>query len=501
MENNDIFSPGRKEKFIRLQELGVEVFPYEYNVKNKIAEIKERFADYESKAVSIAGRIVSTREHGKTVFCDLRDFTGDIQLYFRENDLKKITVGKTTLWNVLNLLDISDIIGVEGEVFKTKTGEITIWVKQFKFLSKNFHPIGFGKQKGEQSWYAVDDPEIKYRERYIYWSVYPKEREKIVLRTRIINTIREFMNGREFIEVQTPSIEMIYGGAEARPFETKIWALGSQKAFLRISPELYLKRYIVAGFPRVYTICQNFRNEGIDKSHNPEFSMMEWYEAYTDYVYQMKQVEDLVSFVAKSIHGSYTVEYQGIKIDFSTPWKRVRMVDAIKEITGFNVDDADDGDIRSFMKEQGIEFEGDYKRGLAISVIFDELCEDKFIQPTFIIDHPLDISPLTKRKRGNPQYVERFEPFVMGMEIGNAYSELTDAEEQLKRFQEQREMYKDSDVHHHPVDYDFIRALACGMPPTGGVGMGIDRIIMLLTDSPSIRDIIPFPMIKPKKGD
>lgn len=498
MENEDIFSSIKKEKFEQLKELGVDVFPYEYTVKNKIIEIIENFDDYQSKMVSLAGRIISTREHGKTIFCDMRDFTGDIQLYFRENDLKKITIGKTTLWDVLKLLDISDIIGLEGEVFKTKRGEISVWVKDFKLLSKNLHSIGFGKQKGEQSWYSVEDPEIKYRERYIYWNVYPKERERIVLRTNIINTIREFMNNRGFLEVQTPSIEMIYGGAEARPFETKIWALGSQKAFLRISPELYLKRYIVAGFPKVYTICQNFRNEGIDKSHNPEFSMMEWYEAYTDYIYQMKQFEDLVSFVVNSLHGSNVIEYQGKKLDFTTPWKRIRMVDAIKEITGFEVDKANDDDIQSFMEENGIEYEGEYKRGLAISVIFDELCEDKLIQPTFVIDHPLEISPLTKRKRGKPQFVERFEPFVMGMEIGNAYSELTDAEEQLKRFQEQRDMYKDSEVQHHPIDSDFIKALACGMPPTGGLGMGVDRLIMLLTDAPSIRDIIPFPMIKPK---
>jgi len=498
MENRDLFSPDRKEKHVYLKELGIDLFPYEYDVKNQIVEIKERFDEFVSKAVSIAGRLLSIREHGRSIFCDLRDFTGDIQLYFRENDLKKITAGKTTLWKVLKLLDISDIIGVEGEVFKTQMGEISIWVKQFTLLAKNLHPIGFGKQKGEQSWYSVEDPEIKYRERYIYWSVYPREREKIVLRTKILNTIREFMSSREFLEVQTPSIEMIYGGAEARPFETKIWALGSQKAFLRISPELYLKRYIVAGFPKVYTICQNFRNEGIDKSHNPEFSMMEWYEAYTDYLYQMKQFEDLVSFVAKSIHGSTVLNYQGKKLDFSTPWKRIRMVDAIKEIAGMEVENASDSDIQSFLKEKGIELAGEYNRGVAISFIFDELCEEKLIQPTFVIDHPLEISPLTKRKRGNPQFVERFEPFVMGMEIGNAYSELTDAEDQLRRFEEQREIHKDSDVEHHPIDYDFIQALACGMPPTGGVGMGIDRIIMLLTDSPSIRDIIPFPMIKPK---
>jgi len=496
---SNIFFKDRMQKVKELRHRGINPYPYKYSVSNSIKEVKENFNEYTNREVTIAGRVISIREHGKTVFMDLRDFTGEIQLYFRKNELQDIKSGSLNLWELLSFIDISDTIGVKGKVFKTKIGEITIWVESFEILAKALYSIPFGKTKGEKRWYAVEDPEVKYRERYIYWNIYPQEREKVVLRTCIIKTIREFMDSRGFLEVQAPTIEMIYGGAEARPFETKIWALGWQQAYLRISPELYLKRYIVAGFPKVYTICQNFRNEGIDKLHNPEFTMMEWYEAYTDYEDQMKQFEELVAYIVKEIHNSYTMEYQGVKLNFAPPWRRLRVVDVIKELLGFDIENATDDQIREFIKKNNIEYQVECKRELAIAIIFEEFCEDKLIQPTFIIDHPKEISPLTKEKKGTSDYVERFEPFVLGMEIGNAYSELTDPQEQLQRFLEQREMYKEAETQHHPIDYDFIKALACGMPPTGGVGLGIDRLIMILTNSESIRDVIPFSMIKPKK--
>lgn len=495
----DIFNEERVESLRKIRELGIDPYPYDYDVDTSVGDILNNFESYEGDEVSVAGAVMSIREHGKTVFMDLREFTGDIQLYLRINDLEGVEKGDTNAWDLLNLLHTGDMIGVRGEVFRTRRGEISIHVYDYDILAKSLYPIPFGKQKGEESWYSVSDPRVRYKERYIYWSVYPQDARIVEMRARVINKIREFLNERGFIEVQTPTIEMVYGGAEARPFEVSIWALSDQRAYLRISPELYLKRFIAGGFPKVYTICQNFRNEGIDRVHNPEFTMLEWYEAYTDYQYQMKQFEDLVHFVVNSLHGSSVVEYQGEEIDYSTPWNRLRMVDAISEFTGFDVENATDEEIKEFMESSDeIEYRGEYNRGLAIAVIFEELCEANIIQPTFIIDHPREICPLTKAKRGAPEFAERFEPIVMGMEIGNAYSELTDPVEQYERFREQREVYKDEDIKHHPIDIDFIRAVSAGMPPTGGVGLGVDRLVMLMSDSPSIRDVISFPMMRPE---
>ncbi len=488
----------RLDKLKLLESNGINPYPYKFNVKNNTLQIKQSYDKFENKKVSIYGRIISIREHGKVVFMDLRDYFGDIQLYIKKDELSKKKAGNITQWDLIKYFDIGDILGVKGNVVKTKRGEISIYVKDLSILSKSLYNIPFGKQKDEKKWFSVNDPEIKYRERYIFWNVYPEERKKIEMRSKILNEIRNYMDSLGFLEVQTPTIQMVYGGAEARPFKTKIWALDWKEAFLRISPELYLKRYIVAGFPKVYTICKNFRNEGIDKSHNPEFTMMEWYEAFTDYNDQMKLFENLVSRIVKKIKGSYEITYQGTTLNFKPPWKRATVYDIIKEITGFDVKKASDHEIKLFMKKNSINFEGKFSRGFAISLIFEELCEEKLIQPIFIIDHPKEISPLTKLNRKDFNLVERFEPYVFGMEIGNAYSELTDPREQIERFKEQRKIYKDAEVKNHPIDYDFIKALSCGMPPTGGVGLGIDRLIMILTDSPSIRDIIPFPLIKPK---
>lgn len=316
----------------------------------------------------------------------------------------------------------------------------------------------------------------------------------MVLRSRIISSIRRWMEEREFLEVATPVIEAVYGGAEARPFRTSVWALGNREAFLRISPELYLKRYIVAGFERVFTICQNFRNEGIDHSHNPEFTMMEWYEAFTDYEDQMVRFETLVADVCREIHGATVVSYQGVKLDFTPPWRRISVVDALAA-EGIDVNGLSAEELSNMVHESN----GDHPPvswGVAVAELFEKVCERKLVQPTFVLDHPVDISPLTKIKRGDPRFVERFEPYAFGMEIGNAYSELTDPVEQAERLLAQRDARRETEYETHPVDVDFIKAIGCGMPPTGGVGLGIDRLIMLLTDAPSIRDIVPFPMVK-----
>lgn len=445
-----IFNPDRSKTLKKLRSLGIEPYPYSYPVDTNIHDVLANFEHYKSKNVTLAGRILSIREHGKTVFMHIRDFTGDIQIYLRKDTLESVHKGKTNLWELIKYVDITDIIGVKGEIFQTKTGEITVWGKDFDLLSKALYPIPFGKQKGEKKWYAGSDPEIKYKERYTYWNIYPEERERIGKRTQIINMIREFMNSRGFLEVQTPTIEMVYGGAEARPFETRIWALDGAKAFLRISPELYLKRYIVGGFPKVYTICQNFRNEGIDHSHNPEFTMMEWYESYTDYEYQMKQFEELVSTIAKNICESTKIIYQGTEIDFSPPWNRISMLDAIKEIGGFDVEKASDAEIKDWYMVNEVEILEPYNRGLAIAEIFERLCQDKMVQPVFVIDHPQETSPLCKAKRGKLGLIERFEPIVCGMEIGNAYSELTDPVEQYENFEEQRKLREKEEVEHHP---------------------------------------------------
>lgn len=474
----------------KIMEMGINPYPYSYERTSLINEIG--ISSENNKGVSIAGRIMAIRLHGKSAFMDVSDHTGKIQVYLRKN---------TSMWSVFELLDVGDLIGVSGQIFRTRTGEITVNPDDLTVLAKTVVPVPVGKTAEEKSYYQISDPEIKYRKRYLDWITNKQSCDLVMLRAKIITSIRNNMQERGFLEVDTPTIEMIYGGAEARPFETSINALGNQKAYLRISPELYLKRYIVGGFEKVFTICKNFRNEGIDRSHNPEFTMMEWYEAYTDYSYQMIRFEDLVSEVAKDVIGSTIINYQGTEIDLTPPWRRMTITEAIKEYVGIDIDSMSDAEIKGFCDEKEVSLTEPFNRALAVMAIFEELVEDKLIQPTFIMDHPMEISPLTKVKRGNPALVERFEPYIYGMEVGNAYSELTDPVEQHQRLIEQRKYADDSDVVHHPVDMDFIEAIASGMPPTGGVGLGIDRLIMLLTDAPSIRDIIPFPMLRPEKTD
>ncbi|HVR74935.1 MAG TPA: lysine--tRNA ligase, partial [Planctomycetota bacterium] len=388
--------------------------------------------------------------------------------------------------------------GVAGPLFITQMGELTVEAKECQLLAKTVVRVPIPKSKDDATWFQLSDAETLYRERYLHWITDPRARSIMVTRAKVLSALRRLLEERGFLEVTTPTIELTYGGAEARPFRTSIHALSDQEAYLRISPELALKRFIVGGFEKVFTICQNFRNEGIDRSHNPEFTMLEWYEAYTDYSQQMEQFEALVSTIALEVTGSYRVSYSGKEIDFTPPWKRVTVLGALKE-HGVDADGMGEPELREELRRRGIEAPRPFTWGHAVAELFSEIVEKTIFQPTFVCDHPVDISPLTKEKRGDPRLVERFEPVAAGMEIGNAYSELTDPVVQRARLESQRALGADREgVAHHPIDEDFLKALGCGMPPTGGVGLGVDRLVMLLADCHSIRDVIAFPMMKPR---
>ena len=487
------FDPELLAKRQDLLKLGVDPYPYSFERTGDLTGIRERQADLLGKEVKAAGRLVAYRGKGKMVFADLGDFRGRLQVMLRKESFDDAT------WDVIRRqLDLGDWLGVRGPLFVTQMGELTVEAKELTLLAKAVVRVPIPKTKDDRTFFQLADPETQYRERYLHWITDLKAREVVVRRAKVISLIRRFLEDRGFVEVTTPAIELIYGGAEARPFTTLIHALSGQEAYLRISPELSLKRFIVGGFEKVFTVCQNFRNEGIDRSHNPEFTMLEWYEAYTDYTQQMVQFETLVSSVAREVTGSAKVSYLGQEIDFTPPWRRLTVLEALQG-AGIDAGRLEADGLKAELARRGIEAPVPFTWGHAVAALFSELIEKTIVQPTFICDHPVDISPLTKKKRGDDRLVERFEPVVVGMEIGNAYSELTDPVEQSDRFERQRAMGADREgVTHHPVDEDFVKAVGCGMPPTGGVGLGIDRLVMLLTDSHSIRDVIPFPMMKPR---
>ncbi len=494
-----IFHDDLLEKRKQLIEKGIEPYPYSFATTHTLTQIRDQQDELiqTEKDVAVAGRVIALRQQGKQVyFGDLEDFDNRIQIYLKKNNLSE------KMWEAIQYLDIGDWVGLNGKVFKTKTGELTIWTLGFTLLSKAVIRVPIGKETDDKKFYQVSDAELLYRRRYLHWITDRSARQVMVVRAKIISAIRRFMEKKGFLEVTTPTLENIYGGASARPFETTIHALSNQKAYMRISPELALKKFIVGGFPKVFTICQNFRNEGVDRSHNPEFTMMEWYEAFTDYNYQMNQFEELISTVVQEVTGSYKLKYQDKEIDFTPPWKRMTILDAIKEIGQLDVENMSEESLISKVKELDPKFEipTPFSRGHIVDFLFSKLVESSLIQPTFIMDHPIEISPLTKKKRGNSTLVERFEPYVMGMEIGNAYSELTDPVEQYERLSAQRaydaQAIKEDGVVSHPVDMDFVRAIGLGMPPTGGVGIGIDRVVMLLSGQYSIRDIIAFPLMR-----
>ncbi|MCK4947970.1 MAG: lysine--tRNA ligase [Candidatus Aureabacteria bacterium] len=433
----------------------------------------------ENKTIKVAGRIKAKRGHGKTAFLDIYDETGKLQVY-----VKKDSVSEDTFY-LVSKTDIGDIIGVEGKLFKTRTGESTIMLEKMKMLSKSLHPL-------PEKWHGLTDVETRYRQRYLDLIVNTEVRDTFKKRSKVIKEIRSYFDGKGFLEVETPMMQHIVGGATAKPFKTHHNALGVD-LYLRIAPELYLKRLLVGGFEKVYEINRNFRNEGISRKHNPEFTMLEVYEAYNDYFGMMELAEDMIVTVNSCINGDIPVAYGDTRINFDRPWKRISLLEAIKEKTGVDFEKVKD--VFAEAKKLGVDFEKSEGKWEIINKVFEHIVEPELIQPTFIVDYPAELCPLSKTKPGDPEISERFELFIAGQELANAYSELNDPVEQRKRFLEQADGSMDK------VDMDYIRALEYGMPPAGGLGIGIDRLIMVLTSNKSIRDVVLFPQLKPEKID
>ena len=476
----------RKEKLEELKKQGKNPFEIrKYNRTHTSQDVKDNFEELENKDVSIAGRIVAKRIMGKASFCHIQDMQGKIQSYVSINDLGEAN------YSEFKTYDIGDIIGITGFVFKTKTGEISIHAKNVILLAKSLRPL-------PEKFHGLKDTELRYRQRYVDLIMNPEVKETFIIRTKIITEIRKILDEKGYLEVETPVLNTIAGGATARPFVTHHNTL-DMDMYLRIATELYLKRLIVGGFDKVYEIGKDFRNEGMDIRHNPEFTMIELYSAYEDYNDMMDITEEIVTKVAKNVAGKEIVNYQGTDIKLASPWKRISMIDAIKETTkiDFNKINTDEEAIK-VAEEKGVELEeGKKTRGYIINAFFEAFVEENLIQPTFIYDYPVEISPLTKRKPSDPRLVERFEFFIGGREYGNAYSELNDPIDQYERFLDQVKQREAGDEEANMMDDDFVQALEYGMPPTGGLGIGIDRLVMLLTDSASIRDVLLFPTMKP----
>ncbi len=491
----------RRESLKKLRDAGIDPYPAaEYKVNATSRDIKDKFDDSETehRNVSIAGRIMGRRIMGNASFVELQDSEGRIQLYLSRDE---ICPGEDkTLYNDVfkKFLDRGDIIGVEGFVFKTKMGEITVHVKKFTVLSKSLRPLPSVKEKDGKTYDAFTDPEQRYRQRYVDLIVNPQVKDVFLKRTKIVDTIRQMFNEYGYLEVETPILQPIPGGAAARPFETYHNSLNIP-LYLRIANELYLKRLIVGGFDGVYEFAKNFRNEGMDRTHNPEFTGMEIYVAYKDYIWMMEFTEQILERVALALHGTTKVQAGDKILDFKTPYERITMADAIMEHTGYNILGKTEEELREICKKLGIETDPGMGKGKLIDEIFGEKCEAHYIQPTFITDYPVEMSPLTKKHRDNPELTERFELMVNGKEIVNAYSELNDPIDQRERFEEQLKLLEKGDDEAMLIDHDFLRALEYGMPPTSGMGMGIDRLAMLMTNSPSIQDVLFFPQMKPEK--
>lgn len=482
----------RKEKLRELKDLGINPYPYKYDVTHHAREIIENYDDFaESVDVRLAGRLMAIRQMGKASFAHVQDATAKIQVYVKVDN-----VGKN-IYKGFKLLDIGDWIGVAGKVMKTRTGEITIFVEELTILNKSLRPIPIVKEKEGEVFDAFSDKEQRYRQRYLDLIVNPDVKDVFIKRSEIIRSVREFMDNRGFVEVETPVLQPIYGGASARPFVTHHNTL-DMDLYLRIADELYLKRLIVGGFEKVYEISKNFRNEGMDRNHNPEFTMIEWYEAFTDYDYEMGMVEKLISTAANAVD-SGAIEFDGHEIDLTVPFERKPMFELLEEHLGIDVSDYDREQLQALAEEKQIEIDSDLNYGKTLDKLFDETVQEHLIQPTFVIDHPIEISPLAKKKReGSEKLVERFELFIAGMEIANAFSELNDPVDQRERLEAQAILRGEGDEEAQVVDEDFLTAMEVGMPPTGGVGIGIDRLVMLLTNQRSIRDVILFPQMRPQ---
>ncbi|MCI5509612.1 MAG: lysine--tRNA ligase [Eubacterium sp.] len=479
----------RREKLAELQANGNDPFQItKYDVTNHSADLKENFEAYEGKTVSIAGRMMSKRVMGKASFCNVQDLKGNIQSYVARD-----SIGEES-YKAFKKMDIGDIVGITGEVFKTKTGEISIHASAVTLLSKSLQVL-------PEKFHGLTNTDMRYRQRYVDLIMNPEVKDTFIKRSNIISTIRKYLDGQGFMEVETPMLVSNAGGAAARPFETHFNAL-NEDLKLRISLELYLKRLIVGGLERVYEIGRVFRNEGLDTRHNPEFTLMELYQAYTDYHGMMDLTENMYRYVAQEVLGTTKIVYNGIEMDLGKPFERITMVDAVKKYSGVDFNEIHTlEEARAAADEHHVVYEERHKKGDILNLFFEEFVEEHLLQPTFVMDHPIEISPLTKKKPENPEYVERFEFFMNGWEMANAYSELNDPIDQRERFKAQEEQLAQGDEEANTTDEDFLNALEIGMPPTGGIGFGIDRMCMLLTDSAAIRDVLAFPTMKSLDSD
>ena len=475
----------RREKLANLQQAGNDPFEItKYDVTHHSSDVKENYEELEGKEVSIAGRMLSKRIMGKASFCNVQDLKGNIQVYVARD-----SIGEES-YAGFKKFDVGDIVGIVGTVFTTKTGEKSIHATAVTLLSKSLQML-------PEKYHGLTNTDLRYRQRYVDLIVNPEARDVFVKRSRIIREIRNFLDARGFMEVETPMLVSNAGGAAARPFETHFNAL-DEDFKLRISLELYLKRLIVGGLERVYEIGRVFRNEGLDTRHNPEFTLMELYQAYTDYHGMMDLTEDMYRYVAQAVLGTTKISYNGVEMDLGKPFERITMVDAVKKYAGVDFDAITTlEEARAIAKEKGVEYEERHKKGDILNLFFETFAEEHMIQPTFVMDHPVEVSPLTKRKPDKPEYVERFEFFMNGWEMANAYSELNDPIDQRARFAAQEEQFAAGDEEANHTDEDFLNALEIGMPPTGGIGYGIDRMTMLFTDSAAIRDVLLFPTMKP----
>lgn len=478
----------RRDKLEQIREMGIDPFGEKFQRQYHAVDIVENFNQYQDKPVALAGRIMSKREHGKASFAHIQDVTGQIQFYIRKDD-----VGAET-YDLFKLLDIGDIVGINGTVFKTRRGEVTVNTTALELLTKSLHPL-------PEKWHGLKDTDLRYRQRYVDLIVNPDVRKVFILRSKIIKAMRDYLDGKGFLEVETPTMHAIAGGAAARPFVTHHNALDID-LYMRIALELHLKRLLVGGLEKVYEIGRVFRNEGISTKHNPEFTMVELYQAYGDYHDMMELTEQMFSFIAKETLGTQVITYQGEEIDLTPPWKRVTMLDAIKEYADIDFSLINtQSEVDALIDKLDVELEKGAARGKVINEVFETYVEPHLIQPTFIMDYPIEVSPLAKKKKDAPGLTYRFEAFIFARELANAFSELNDPIDQKERFLAQVKQRETGDDEAHMMDEDFVHALEIGMPPAGGLGIGIDRLVMLLTDSPSIRDVILFPTMRPKDID
>ncbi len=495
----------RRQSLLELQQLGIDPFPaetFEVNdySKNILSLYEQDAANYEGKTISIAGRVMSKRIMGSASFAVIQDSAGKIQLYISRDEL--CPTEDKTFYNTVfkKLIDLGDFVGVTGYIFRTKTGEISLHVQSLKLLSKSLKPLPVVKEKEGEVFDAVTNPELRYRQRYVDLNINPASKEVFVKRSRLVNSIREYLNTKGYLEVETPILQPIYGGAAARPFKTHHNTLDMQ-LFLRIANELYLKRLIVGGFDGVYEFSKDFRNEGMDRTHNPEFTQIELYVAYKDYYWMMDLVEEMVEKVAIDVNGTTEVKVGENVINFKRPWKRYTMFEAIKEYTGIDISEMSEAQMREEARKLKVNIDNTMGKGKIIDEIFGEHVEPKLIQPTFITDYPVEMSPLAKKHRSKPGLVERFEAICNAKELCNSFSELNDPVDQRMRFEEQMELGKRGDEEAMVLDEDFLRALEYGMPPTAGLGIGIDRLTMIMTNSHSIQDVLFFPQMKPERFD